>query len=219
MSETLTVDVAKMEAALEKKLNDKEVVITRLQTELETIKASLAKGEMDKRDNEIKELKASLELVNKDLAISKESLVKKNDELKASVDQVAVIQTELKTKTENLEIVNKELNEVKAKQIVSSRISAYRTKSGDVASKDEDLVKKFGKLTDEAFATLMEFVSEVKPVEVTESLEDLAKKALEQKPTEETVVPPTSTQASVPNVNPLQAIAKKMIAEIYPEVK
>ena len=210
------VDLEKIEAAFEKKLNDKDSAIANLSKELEAFKNSIAKGELDKRDVEIKELKASLEKTTKEVKIAQELVAQKDLVIKANEEKITETATELKTATDEVEKVTKELDEVKAKQVLSTRIAAYRTKSTDATSKDEDLAKKFGGLSDEAFATIMEFVKPIVVAPVVESVADLAAQAVANK-TEPVVVPPTETQTD--QVSVMSAVAKRLFAEFNTEVK
>jgi chromosome segregation ATPase len=210
------VDMNEITAAFKEKLTEKDAAIATLTKELETIKMSATKAELDKRDNEIKELKGSVDSLSKEVASLKIIVTEKEDAVKAAEVKTDEAVNALKTKSEEVEKINKDLTEIKQKQVLATRIATYRSKSGDVNSTDEDLAKKFGGLTDEAFDTVLEFVKKTEPVVVTEETDPakLAEAAL-KKVEAKTEPTPAPTSTVVPNSNPFSAVASKLFGELF----
>ena len=212
-----TVDLTKLEESFNKKLESKESLISDLRKELDSVNKRSAKAELDKKDIEILNLKASVEMAKKDVESAQSLTNERNTQIKSFEAKVIELNEQIKVKSTDLEKATKELTETKNKQVLANRINQYRAKSGDKETKDEVLVNKFdlNKVTDEAFATMLEFIKtpvEEKPEDKVEEAARLAKAAVEGKKTDDKIIAPTDT--SKPE-DTLRATAAKLVQETF----
>jgi chromosome segregation ATPase len=203
-----TVDVSKIEAAFEKKLNDKDSAIAKLQSEIDEFKKSVAKSELDKRDSTIAELQKTLDGIKKDLVTHQSLVAERDEQVKSVQTKIDELTEQLKVKTDESEKLSKELEGVKAKQVLANRIAQYRDKSDDNTTKAEDLEVKFGSLTDSAFATVLEFVKKPESPANEDPAKLAAKATAAPIETNKPEVPPTSTAKPE---DPMRAIAARLI--------
>ena len=206
----VTVDLKELETKFEKKLDAKNSEVATLKAQLDEFNKSVTKAALDAKDGEIVTLKADLAKVTTTLNAANLLVAEKVELAKTSDVKITELNTTVVAKTEELAKATKELGEIRTKALVESRIKSYRDKSKDTLATNEDLTKKFSGLTDEAFATVLEFVKETVPVVVTDpaklaaSVVDTAKKTGEVQ-----AVAPTSTTT---DSNALKSVVARLVA-------
>ena len=213
------VTLAELESKFEKKLAAIEAEKNALATKLDEFNKSATKAAIDAKDVEITNLKNQLAEVTKNELAAKSLVTAKDESTKAIEAKVTELTASLAAKTSELEKVTKELGEIRTKEVLAGRLKAYRDKSGDVTSKDEDLSKKFTAFSDESFASMLEFVKKVeaKP----ETPEEVQAKALAAVDAAKKTNPdptPAPTGSEAPK-DSLRATAAKMVAELFKEEK
>jgi chromosome segregation ATPase len=217
MSE-VTVNVDKLEAKFDEKLAEKNNEIKSLKASLDELNRSVTKAAVDTKDSEIKTLTDAMKAAAESEKTIKVLAEQRETELKNLQAELKTLQETVKTKADELDKVNKELNDIKAKELVASRIKAYRDKSKDVTSKDEDLAKKFAMFSDEAFQTMVEFVKPVETPVVVQTEEEKAAKALaavkDAKVSNPDNTAPAPT-ASESNKDSKRETAAKLIASVF----